>query len=341
MITISRDFVDKIRAATKPEDLHEMVQAAITLELATIPPYLCAWCTLKPFTNDVVAGIIYDIVFEEMLHMTIMCNLLIALGGSPRIAYPDTVPTYPCKLPMSVGNSVVVHLRKCSLTQIEKVFMEIEKPEKPINFRQLMAVQYATIGEFYRALVAKLEELGDTAFKKENFDKEVIVDRFGDDVNFRIVDVGTARRAILDVIVLQGEGTTVSPTDAKGQLAHYYQFQQIVVGKELVKDSSPKGWSFSGKELKIEADDVWNMDDDPKAANYPAGTASRAAADKFNTQYSSILRGLEGAFNGDPASIDGAISQMYSLTETAQEVLAVPSPLAAGTQTGLSFEFVP
>lgn len=342
MLTISRKYVDQIRAATVPEDLYELLQNAITLELATIPPYLCAWFSLKPGTNGEIGEILRSIVIEEMLHMTIAGNLMIALGGTPRMADPASLPTYPGQLPMHVGNSVVARLRKCSIEQIEKVFMKIEEPEKPLKFpkKALKAVEFATIGEFYKALVAKLEELGDNAFKG-NFANEVKVRSFGSDVLFPITDVASARKAIMDVIVVQGEGTSVSPQDAQGELAHYYRFQQIVVGKSLVKDSSvPQGWSFSGPPLTLDSANIWNMDDDPKTANYPAGSAARTAVDAFNKDYSDVLRGLDRAFNGNPGSIGSAIGAMYSLSDSAQAVLATPSPLGAGTQTGLPFEFV-
>lgn len=338
MLTISREAVDAIRGAERAEDLHKGIQDAITLELATIPPYFCAYCTIKPRTNTKVAQILKEIFIEEMLHMTIMGNLMIALEGQPAIAKAGAAITYPGKLPMNVGNSVEASLRKCSIAHISDVFMEIEKPEKPIEFPPFAARDYATIGEFYRALVAKLEALpgrvvtGDPA-------KQVITTYFNANHNFRIVDVATAKRAILDVIVLQGEGTEVSPEEAAGAFAHYYQFKQIVVGKELRRDGS--GWSYSGADIVLKEADVWNMEKDPKAANYPVGSEARIAVDAFNAEYSALLRGLDEAFNGQPGMIDSLIDDMGPLTASAREVLAIPAAPGADTQAGPSFEYVP
>ena len=340
MLKISREFVAQVEAAQSPEDLHEPIQNAITLEFATIPPYLCALFTLKPGADPEIETILRDIAVDEMLHLTIMGNLKIALKGSPDIVGAATAPTYPRKLPMNVGNSVEVHLRKCSIEQVRDVFMEIEKPEDPIIFEAFAERDYATIGEFYRALVTKIEALGDPAFDTD-VSKHVSTTRFGIELN-PIMNVQTAKDAILDVIVLQGEGTDVSPQDEQGNLAHYYRFQQIVKGKKLKAIPTPPGWSFSGADLVLDPALVWNMDDDPKTAQYPAGTPARAAVDEFNLLYSSMVRSLDKAFRGDPvASAREAVRAMRAMPAAAAKVLAIPSPGGAGTQTGLPFEYVP
>ena len=40
------------------EELHQHLHAAVQLELAVIPPYLCALYTLRPGSNEEAAGII-------------------------------------------------------------------------------------------------------------------------------------------------------------------------------------------------------------------------------------------------------------------------------------------
>lgn len=337
MLKISRKYVEQIAAAASPKDLYEPVQNAIALELATIPPYLCAYFTLKADIDPGVSSIIYSIAYEEMLHMNLMCNLMVALGGAPSITGAAATLTYPGPLPMNIGSSLEVSLRKCCVDQIQKVFMEIEKPEKPLEFKVLTT--YATIGEFYRALVVKIEDLGDKAFTGDP--NRQITDLFGSKVMFPITNVATARKAILNVIVQQGEGTTLSPEDERGKIAHYYRFQQIVKGRKLKKIPTPPGWSFSGDEIKLESSKVWNMENDPKTDNYPKDTHARAKVDAFNSLYSSMLRSLDKAFNENPASMDEAIEAMRALPAAAAEVLILPSSEGADTQAGLPFEYVP
>jgi hypothetical protein len=82
----------------------EALQNAVRLEHATVPPYLTALYTLKPGGAGVrvAAGILRGIVEEEMLHMALACNILNAIGGTPRIAEPGFIPDYPGPLPMGI-----------------------------------------------------------------------------------------------------------------------------------------------------------------------------------------------------------------------------------------------
>src|SRR4051794_4535150 len=59
--------------------VREGLQVAIELEWGTIPPYLYAWWSIDTRNDgdpDDVAGAFRRIVIEEMLHMSIACNLL-------------------------------------------------------------------------------------------------------------------------------------------------------------------------------------------------------------------------------------------------------------------------
>ncbi|HEV7659825.1 MAG TPA: ferritin-like protein [Allosphingosinicella sp.] len=339
MLKIARKFVEQVRAAESPKDLYEPIQNAITLELATIPPYLCALFTLKSGADPEFRRILRAIAKDEMLHLAIMGNLMIALKGVPEIIAAARAVEYPRRLPMNVGNSVVVTLEKCSVAQARDVFMKIEEPEDPLVFEALAAVDYATIGEFYRALVARIEALGDAEFDT-NVSKQVSMGGFGVTVA-PITNVKTARDAILDFIVQQGEGTTTSPQDKQGKFAHYYRFQQIVKGRKLKSIPTAPFWSFSGDDLTLDPAQVWDMDGNPKAAQYPAGDAARTAVDAFNALYSSMIDSLDAAFKGDPAMLDNAIKAMTDMPGAAATVLAIPSRWGTGTQAGLPFEYGP
>lgn len=115
------------------DDLRHALQLALELEHSTIPPYLYALFSLKSGSNREVAEIIRGVVRQEMLHMTLVANILTALGGEPRIGRPGFVPTYPNHLPAGVLPDLVVSLRRCSVQQIRDVFMGIERPEQPLT----------------------------------------------------------------------------------------------------------------------------------------------------------------------------------------------------------------
>src|SRR3954466_7119129 len=105
MITLQRAVVNAFEGAQYRSELYIWLQKAIELEHSTIPPYLTAMFSLKPGTNDEIARLIRSIVQEEMLHMTIVGNILIAIGGRPAINVAGFIPKYPGSLPMSIGGS--------------------------------------------------------------------------------------------------------------------------------------------------------------------------------------------------------------------------------------------
>src|SRR5271166_6609092 len=138
MIQIDPRIIQGIQSATCAADLYEYLQQAVELEHSTIPPYLTAMFSLKPGTNRRIGDLIRSIVNEEMLHMTIAANILIATGGSPQINSPDFMPKYPGPLPMNVGD-LTVGIEAFSISLVQNVFMAIEEPEHPIPVKTLLA----------------------------------------------------------------------------------------------------------------------------------------------------------------------------------------------------------
>ena len=116
--------------------LLKALQIAVELEHSTIPPYLCALYSIKEGHNEEVAALIRSVVVEEMLHMALASNIMIAIGGHPSISHPGFVPQYPTSLPGGLRAGLVVRLRRCSIAQIRDVFCQIEEPsvtEEPVK----------------------------------------------------------------------------------------------------------------------------------------------------------------------------------------------------------------
>lgn len=343
MLEVDRRLLSGLRGAQRGTDLHEFVQSALELEHSTIPPYLTAYYTLRPGTNDDIAAAVRGVVIEEMLHMMIAANLLLALGGRPRIADPGFVPDYPTLLPMSVGDSLVVGLAPYSPALVRDVFMRIEEPEQPLEFPTGPAIAgdetFATIGQFYEALREKVVDLGEEAFVGDPLAQ--VVDRtwFPADQLFPIVDVDTAVRA-LALVVEEGEGTTRSPLDEEGEPAHYYRFAELSHGRRLVPDVAVAGgFSFSGPTVPFDPQGVWPMPPNPKADHYPPGSRSRFMAERFADAYTRLLQALQQTVEGAPESLAAALGLMFELRLVAQETLATPDP--SGRPTGLCFEYSP
>jgi hypothetical protein len=352
MIRIAARYVDDVRNATSGTDLVPLLQAAVELEHATIPPYLCAYFSLKNGSNAAVGEIIRSVVVEEMLHLTIASNLMIALGGQPVLNRAEFVPKYPDGLPLGVGEHLQVHLRKCSLDQVRGVFMKIEHPENELDIpvaaaRFDRAPEFATIGAFYLALADKIRDLGDSAFTGTP-EHQVVASRWfphPDDM-FAITDASTAVRGI-NVIIDQGEGTRTSPFDTDGAPAHYYRFEQIVKGRRLIpRPGARPPYVYGGDPVELDTQNVWDMDDDPKVAKYKPGSLSRYRAEQFNYSYTRLLNSLHRTFNGHPEDLDNAMGLMFELRLLSQQVLSTAATWAdptvtASKQTGLSFEYQP
>lgn len=320
------------------------LQQAIELEHSTIPLYLYAYYSLDSSKNGAIANIIWSIVMEEMLHMTLACNILNALDGHPKIDSPKFIPPYPGALPGGVESQLTVHLAPFSFHQL-KAFLTIEEPEAPLVFHvAARAASKYTIGEFYREIEKQIRRLGNGAFTgdpKKQIDSSYIPGAIV------VTDVDSAATAI-ETIVEQGEGTKKSPLEAKGSqdFAHYYRFEEIQRGKTLVKNpaatpSSPpdQQYIWGDPPIPFDKSGVYPVPTDPKSATYPTGSAAQKACQNFNYQYTTLLQTLHTGFNGTPGQISIALNQMGTIDGLATGLMSGTS--LPGQYVGPSFEYQP
>jgi len=299
--------------------------------------------SFKAVRNHEIAGLIRAITGQEMLHMCIACNILIALGGEPQIDKAGFVPDYPGPLPMHVGGAgFQVGIEAFSIALVKNTFMVIEEPEHPIpvdKSRLLSAEQdYRTIGQFYDALKQKLTELGDGAFDPHSVARQVVRGKwFPEDQLFPIVNVETACRAI-DIIVLQGEGTSTNPFESGDVLAHYYRFGEIEAGRRLIPKEGG-GYVYGGAPIPFDATDVYPLKPNCKLADFPPGTQAHTRLTQFNYTYNSLLRALHACFNGAPDTLDTAIGVMYSLRLEAVALMQTPVAPDSLQMVGPSYEY--
>jgi hypothetical protein len=322
VIEIEKSYLDAVRAASTPRDLHESLQSAIVLELATIPPYLTAYFSLKPGENTDVANLVRSVVIEEMLHLTIAANVLNAVGGCPVIDSREVVLDYPTQLPMGVAGGVTVHIGPMSMSQCE-TFMRIEQPENPIADR----ADLVTIGDFYAAIIDKIKEFGEPAFATPSA-PQVTAPWFPSAQLFAVTDVASAGRA-LSIVVEQGEGTAASPEDGDGdgELAHYYRFAEIRHGRRLVADpDAAEGFSYTGDPVVLTPSGVHPMIMDPTTALYPRGTAAGRLTEQFGRSYRHLLVALHETFTGQPSALNTAMGIMYELRLLAIAMTTTPDP---------------
>lgn len=315
------------------EWLKKALQVAIQLELATLPPYLTAYWTIKDEGHRAKASI--KVIWrEEMTHFGLACNLLVAIGGAPLLTEPSVIPAYPGPLPGGVRPGLTVPLRKLDKAQAE-VFMEIEYPQDgPLAaLAALAAVEetFDSIGEFYAAILA--------TFQKES--PPLTLDRQVGGFGLFKIDTMAKVEAAIGKINLQGEGSKTSPEEAPGDLAHYYRFGEIYNEKRYVQNPVTGKWGYDPA-APSPLPETWDMADIPKGGYVQADVPDLATWDlirTFDQRYSNMLRLLEDAWrNGN--SLSAAVGEMGEMAAIASQLVATPRPDGAGNY-GPCFRYVP
>ncbi|MFF9043899.1 ferritin-like protein [Streptomyces parvulus] len=298
--------------------LRESLQVAVALELATLPPYLCGWWSVEDRSSQ-AARLIRRILADEMYHMGVVCNLLVAVGGRPRVA--DVAPVYPGPLPGGVRSEVTVYLSGLTRPFVHDVMMAIEAPDAPLARN---ADASPGIGDFYDALLDVF-----TATAPELSAQGQLSERIGTDVLEPVTDLDGVARAI-GIIKEQGEGTASSPADAFGDdhPAHYYAFGEIYHGRQLRETED--GWQFTGAPVPFPAA--------RPMARVPAGGWSgvsepvQGLLDRFDTAYAKVLTTLEAAWaDGDARTLRSAVRAMGALEAPALRLMETELPGGGGT----------
>lgn len=340
MIRLQRSMLEGLTGAViTPQSVCASLQSAVELEHATIPVYLYGLYSLDAAKNPEIVSIIQSVVVEEMLHMTLACNVLNALGGAPVIDSPAFIPTFPGPLPGGVESDLIVNLAPFSMDQLE-TYLQIEKPEDPLDIKLLAATSGTiTIGQFYTAISDAIAVLGDSAFVDPPRN-QVGPDLMRESVV--VVDVATAQQA-LNIIIEQGEGSTTSPEDGYGEAAHYYRFMQIQNGALLVPaPANTPPWAYAGAAVTFDPKGVYAIPTNPALPpGYPLGSVQAFANDNFNYTYTNLLQSLHALFNGDVSQdqMNRAIGLMMSLKGQAKAMMAgIPDP---SVMTGPSFQYQP
>lgn len=331
---------------TDRESLHEHLQTALRIEHATIPPYLCALYSIPDGTNLEASAIIRSVVMEEMLHMTLVANVLNAVGGAPVVADPSFLLAYPSPLPHSANGFEVSLLPLCE--QALQAFLEIERPEKPGAPPE--SGDYDTIGQFYEALLEGMTHLAEAPGGEELFNgdasRQVPTARWyygGGGEVLPVTDLASATHAIHEIME-QGEGLDHTIFDGDtvfGQLdevAHYFRFNEIKAARRYRASDTPKSGP-QGVELPMDWSAMYPMHPNPKVHEYAHQPDVQRLMVQFNRGYTTLLRELQWAFNGTPDRLFNAVPLMYQLRHQAQSLMKIPSCHGHGTTVGPSFEY--
>ncbi|WP_327680524.1 ferritin-like domain-containing protein [Kitasatospora sp. NBC_00458] len=327
------------------QELKDALQRAAMLELSTIPPYATAlWSITDRDDDEPVFHGVKEIVFDEMSHFGLVCNMLTSIGGTVVLTDPLTVPKYPGELPGGVNPGLEVFLSGLS-RESAALFAEIEKPEKPLAF----APDGNTIGAFYQRIADVFPRFAG-----------LIQDR--NQVTFPLASHGTGNNIVpmtsldailkaIEIIKAQGEGTAASPENpfpgAPGELAHYYVFLEIAKGRKLVRDPNTGQFDFNGPEVPLPATAPVGRVPRGGWAGDPGNAPDQATAallHEFNQRYSDMLRALEHAWSVPSGQGGGSVATarglMGAMRESAIGISAVKLPAAPHLTYGPEWLFV-
>ncbi|PNG23642.1 ferritin-like domain-containing protein [Streptomyces cahuitamycinicus] len=292
ILTNPETKVDTRRPIETLDDLVKHLKQAAYLEMSTIPMYLYPSFSIasRGYSQwDPGMGafrLIRSIVVEEMLHLCLVRNLLVALGKGDEISFyrKDFAPTYPSYMLHRLP-PLVLDLGPCTKELVRDVFMEFERPSPAIGAGVVPDGWYATIGEFYAAVGKGLKTLNDTTpdlWKQNKPHLQYITaywNKDGGGEPVAIKDLETAQEA-LKTIVEQGEGASpdmltvpidpLKPVPGLDEMPHYIKFKRIADGVEPIGP-------------------VWPLPTNPTAEIYRDDERVRSINTLFNAVYSYVL----------------------------------------------------
>ncbi|MFI0961035.1 ferritin-like protein [Streptomyces sp. NPDC021080] len=348
----SNMIVELMRMPAEEHDelwLKNALQQAVLLELATLPPYLCGlWSIEDPDRDGDVSETIKEIIFDEMSHMGLVCNMLTTIGGAPRIADAALVPKYPGPLPGGVQPELSVSLTGLTREAVN-MYSQIERPDDPVVED---AEVHTSIGAFYTQILEAFRNQPQLIKGTRQVTRDMSFHGKGNDV-VALTSLDDVDAAIT-IIKEQGEGTTASPDNPfpgqPGELAHFYSFREIFHGRKLVLVSSdPQRFDFQGDEIPMPR--TSRMGTVPSGGweqgGVPISSEVRGLLDTFNQHYSAMLRSLENAWQADPSStptpaqlLNQAVKEMRKLENPARQLMQIPLSDGSEMTFGPEFRYV-
>ena len=324
------------------ESVRSLVQQAVDVEFATLPPYLYALMSIQEGKNSQAMNLIKSVALEEMVHMCLACNILNAIGGSPKIIPPKFPGSLPGDIGEDDGKPLVVHLYPFSKEAMQQG-MAIEEPVNPPEYPVLKATaavdERITIGEFYERLDTLLKGLPSDVWQANR--NQVDDRQFFQGQIFTVNSYEDASRAINE-IVSEGEGAPGdrNPLDLNNELAHYYRFEEVYRNQKLVKTGDAVDDYAWGASLGVDWDGVYPAISDPESYDYSKESEEVQAAQlACNVAFSEMVDHLEAAFNSNDGELGNGVQAMFDIRMAAIHAFQVP--LSNGKVAGPAFVYVP
>jgi hypothetical protein len=279
------------------QHLRSHLQGVADLELWTIPFYLAAMYSIKDPTQDAYQ-LIQSIVYQEMLHAQLACNIANAYGYSPTFTAPSyvghDVPHLWFNLdvpnPTQTFHPYSAELGPLDEKRINTMCL-IEYPEWDTEWTPDLRPnreEYGSIGEFYAAVRAGMSELrhhvrggikqvDDFRFFYENFSQPTITrDGYGG---------YQQAMTLVDLVTDQGEGQTQGDADVPAE------FQNTADGLE---ESWPHFRKFMFIRALGELPETFDGLVEP-----PPGSPGHKAQQRLIQNFAAFLQTLDALFRGE------------------------------------------
>ncbi len=346
------------------EQLFHLLAEAAEIEHTLMCSYLYAAFSLKRGTAEGLMAsqaeaverwrkAILAVATDEMVHLVLVSNLAVAIGGRPHFNRPN-FPVAPGYFP----SGVVVKLTPFSPETLEH-FVYLERPqgmdlsdgegfEHPQEYTREEAYEglmpsvqdYATVGRLYDALRLNLsacsQRLGESALFIGPVAGQVTRELVDLEGISPIVDLRTALLAI-DTIVEQGEGSPSSRDDS-----HYERFVAIQNEYASMCAQDPNfapAWPAA-------TNPVMRRPPEPEDKVFIDDPAAARVLDFANAVYGQLLRFLTQAFgrpaeegaNAQKAVLDAAVDLMHVLARAGVALARMPATSSgADINAGMTF----
>jgi len=346
------------------EELLFLLAEAAEFEHAVMCSYLYAGMSLKRSVDEGVTELelaaierwrkeIRGVALQEMLHLSLVNNMLSAFGSAPHFARPN-FPIPQGRFPAAIELNLSPFSESCL-----EHFMFIEKPleiDMPDGaaFRHLhhyrreirrdlfspTPTDYASQGHLYHAIAngidALAEKLGPDALFAGHGEAQVSGAQFALPGLFAVTDLASAHRAIEEIVV-QGEGAPAHSDDS-----HYARFRDVVAEFKQFKAARP---DFEPARAAV----VNPVLADPlraKALSCVTHPLAMRVVDLGNCLYTLMLRTFAQVYAPNPLPApmrtglaQAATAMMYALTTVGEAATRLALKQDDGTHTaGLSFE---
>jgi hypothetical protein len=204
-------------------------------------------------------------------------------------------------------------------------------------------MQFYSIGEFYEEISRGLRYLDEkyAAEGKKLFTgdpaRQVTAEYFysGGGTPVRVTGLATALEA-LSLIAGQGEGKGGGICDDEEELAHYYRFQQLKLGRYYQKGDEPG--QPTGPRFEVDWTAAYPAMKNARLSYYPPDSELLAAARQFNETYAGFLAFLTRAFTGRPELLLEAVPWMFRLRDDIERLIKNPVPGRPGMHAAPTFE---